>query len=142
MLCVMSPYIYGEKQFQGLTQEAINWLVHWIIWTLCEWPNWLLWCQFWHSIVNCSLIRLSNRFSYTQFLFQFCFRYSCYLILLKRKVPNEEQMDIPMFFGKCFFIFILCDLVFGQTLSPCRATLLTWQASSASSCSNDLVQNF
>jgi len=27
------------------------------------------------------------------------FLYSCYLILLKRKVPDETQMDIPMFFG-------------------------------------------
>ncbi|XP_020613003.1 solute carrier family 35 member F5-like [Orbicella faveolata] len=36
------------------------------------------------------------------------FLYSCYLILLKRKVPNEEQMDIPMFFGLVgAFIFSL-----------------------------------
>lgn len=27
------------------------------------------------------------------------FLYSCYLTMLKRKVPNEKQMDIPMFFG-------------------------------------------
>ncbi|CAH3189167.1 unnamed protein product [Porites evermanni] len=27
------------------------------------------------------------------------FLYSCYLIMLKHKVPDEKQMDIPMFFG-------------------------------------------
>lgn len=27
------------------------------------------------------------------------FLYSCYLIMLKHKIPNEKQMDIPMFFG-------------------------------------------
>ncbi|KAM7428869.1 hypothetical protein ABFA07_020209 [Porites harrisoni] len=27
------------------------------------------------------------------------FLYSCYLIMLKHKVPDERQMDIPMFFG-------------------------------------------
>ncbi|KAL9958518.1 hypothetical protein ACROYT_G035545 [Oculina patagonica] len=36
------------------------------------------------------------------------FLYSCYLILLKRQVPNEKQMDIPMFFGLVgAFIFVL-----------------------------------
>lgn len=36
------------------------------------------------------------------------FLYSSYLILLKRRVPNKEQMDIPMFFGLVgVFIFLL-----------------------------------
>ena len=32
------------------------------------------------------------------------FRYSCYLVLLKVKVPDENQMDIATFFGMCLLM--------------------------------------
>ncbi len=35
----------------------------------------------------------------------YIFRYSCYLVLLKIKVPNEDQMDIATFFGMLKIIF-------------------------------------
>lgn len=48
-----------------------------------------------------------------QFLYQiilffiFSFRYACYLVFLKKKVPDETKIDIPMFFGE-YSTFVSC----------------------------------
>ena len=46
-------------------------------------------------------------------LFFLLFRYACYLTMIKHKVPNQKQMDIPMFFGKrgIFYRFVLSKML-------------------------------
>ncbi|CAB3984139.1 Hypothetical predicted protein [Paramuricea clavata] len=43
--------------------------------------------------------------------------YSCYLVLLKLKVPNENQMDIATFFGWQVWCSLTVNAVFGTVLS-------------------------
>ena len=39
-------------------------------------------------------------------------RYAVYLVLLSKVVPNEESLEIPMFFGIILFLLLLLLLLF------------------------------